>query len=1102
MHLRPPRAIALMLLMVLPATANAAGWRIAVGGGRITGYLGVLAHNGLPRQVLTDAELADLEVLRRYRVVIATWPVEGNEAVCRAIEQYVAEGGCAITEVAIAPSPAALPGQRFGPKRSPNITFQGHDHPISLTMRGINLVATSGSQAMAIAPATPQAATVLAHYTDQDVPDKYRGDLTGGRRDLPAVLLLQHGQGAWLYAGAPLATVLALRGLELQPAVLEALRLFSDGALTARLSALPPEQRLLPGVSWGAGAAPPPQRRAPREGSASDPPEGFEPLDLPADAPEDFVLTGELAPGASAEVLLPWFDQRWHRALRVDAATVRLVETEGGREVVLAEARRSHSDGAEELIVRRRPWSVTVFLGRSAVLTAALGPMAGVVAARGLGEAYLQQCAPVVFADDFMRAQGQANPWETPAGSWELYKVEGDPEQGANPFAFRAQDGELATALAGYEFWDDYDFAAAVRPTARAAEILAHYQADDDCVALRLRLPEAGAAATLELLRRLPGEERMLAAAEVEAEPDRWHQLRLRISRGRALAGLDGRDLLVAADESLRGRGRIGLQVQGGGAYFDDVVVAPWEATPLPLAGEGAWRVERGTLRAAGEELVLAPSGEARALAPSAGCADVRATAQVRLEGARQAGLLLRYRSPGDHYALTLARKSGVVLRLVRRERGKETVLAERPVGGGPKAWHELGAVLRGRHIEAALDGTPVLSAADDAFGAGEFGLQCAGGAASFRNAVCWPVDNRRALADPPTPPWAGIIDLHTWAGAGSGWMPDPNDLDRYWHRGLFVDDVEVRLGVHRGADGSASASLMIGNGADPDAGWVAQAEQDSPTEPVTVRLLRAGRQVGSAQARSWSAAGYALSLQRVGGLMVASVDGEAVVQHRDPQPLPGLTRVGFRRDAAVLDPADAQVLSGAVHTWTFNTAPTDWRVLSGTWEISNRWACAPQWTWLAGWNQDGVARIHTRRAFVGDQTVDIYVGARMMPNPSGRGTYEELRDLHFGLCEDGAGGGYQIVLGGQSNTLSSIARNGQLVATTTQYAIPQAERHNNWMLVTLAKTGPTISVRVWDREVLSFTDDQPIEGGFVAVGTEGNGLVFPRITVYGATAD
>ncbi|HCA47431.1 MAG TPA: hypothetical protein DEP45_08750 [Armatimonadetes bacterium] len=101
-------------LLLIASAASAEDWKIGVGGGRITGYFGLLARTGMPREYMTDSELADIGALRRYRVVIIT--EAGNPGpISRAVEQYVAEGGIAITEEQVAPSTAAVKGRRLGP---------------------------------------------------------------------------------------------------------------------------------------------------------------------------------------------------------------------------------------------------------------------------------------------------------------------------------------------------------------------------------------------------------------------------------------------------------------------------------------------------------------------------------------------------------------------------------------------------------------------------------------------------------------------------------------------------------------------------------------------------------------------------------------------------------------------------------------------------------------------------------------------------------------------------------------------------------------------------------------------------------------------------
>ncbi|MGM0494016.1 MAG: hypothetical protein ACQER1_13825 [Armatimonadota bacterium] len=1105
------RTIALIALSALiTAAAFADGWKVGVGGGRITGYMGLLADRGMPREYLTDEELADIEVLREYRAVIVT-AARNHQAVARAVEQFVAEGGIAITEERVAPSAKAVPGKRLGPESAANIVFRDYDHPISRSMHAANVVTTYARPALAIIPGeSTENVTVLAEYTDQGVPDKYKGKLTGGRKGIPAVLLVEHGEGAWLYFGPRVGFSLALRGPEMQPAILTALDLLSDGVLTPRFTSVPAERRILPSIQWQAQTREVMPRSAPRDAEASDLPEDFEPLDLPADAPADYVITGTLPAGGDATVMLPWFNPQWQQRLEIRGRKLRLVEVSDGRESVVAEGARPEAGEDARIDVRRRPRSVTVFIDGRGVLMAALDPLAGEQAISGVEDAFLQGCAPVQFTDNFMRAEGDPNPWETPSGNWQLYQVEGEPGQGANPFAFRAKAEKAALATGGYWFWDDYDAGVSVRPNCSSVSLMTHWQAEDDCIELRLTMPSAKAddrAAKLELIRRLPEREVVLATADASASRDRWQRLRLKVSQGHAVASLNERELIRVADDSLRGRGQVGLRMAGGFAHFDDVRVQPWQAAPLPING-GAWIAERGGVTAEGREVTLTPTASARAIAPITELADLEASAKLQRADATSAGLLLRHQSPGDHYLVAVAEADGggSELQVIRKRRNEDTVLAAEPLEGGAGRWHAITATLRGRQMQIATDSGVSVEVADETFAAGGFGLACEGGAARFRDVTCGPIDRERFAADPETPPHAGIIDLHTWAGAGSGWEPAPTDLDLFWHRGMYVGDAEARLGVHRTGDGAAAATLLIGDGDDASAGYALSASQPTSADPVEVSLTRAGEEVASGETRVWAAEGWGLSLQRVGSLVVGRVDGETICSFRDPQPLAEMRRVGFRKDNAVIVAADAEVLSSAVRTWTFEEAPTDWRVESGTWEISNRWSCSPDWTWLAGWNQEGRALIESRRQFIGDQIVDIYVGTKMMPRPDGEGHYEELRDLQFGLCGDGDGGGYQVILGGNNGRGAQLLRDGEIVATNDDYAIPQSERHNNWLLVRLVKTGAELSVQVWDSEVLTYTDDGtrssgPLSGGSVAVGTEGNGITVPRVTVYAQTS-
>jgi len=78
------------------------------------------------------------------------------------------------------------------------------------------------------------------------------------------------------------------------------------------------------------------------------------------------------------------------------------------------------------------------------------------------------------------------------------------------------------------------------------------------------------------------------------------------------------------------------------------------------------------------------------------------------------------------------------------------------------------------------------------------------------------------------------------------------------------------------------------------------------------------------------------------------------------------------------------------------------------------------------------------------------------------------------------------------------LQKNGAVVASNDTYVISRYEMHNNWNLITAVKRGGTISVRIWDNEILRYEDPDPIASGGVSMGTLNNGVIIPRVTVWG----
>src|SRR5205823_763726 len=78
-----------------------------------------------------------------------------------------------------------------------------------------------------------------------------------------------------------------------------------------------------------------------------------------------------------------------------------------------------------------------------------------------------------------------------------------------------------------------------------------------------------------------------------------------------------------------------------------------------------------------------------------------------------------------------------------------------------------------------------------------------------------------------------------------------------------------------------------------------------------------------------------------------------------------------------VPDLKNVDVQSPHVYDYTFSTAPTDWKIQSGVWEMTNRWSCSPGWSWFGG-RSDEVAAIWNKRKFSGDVSAQMYFAFKM----------------------------------------------------------------------------------------------------------------------------
>ena len=1067
-------------------------WRIAVGGGYCTGYLGLLALHGLPRERITEQDMTDPAKLRQYNIIFLGMRGISGETLGSSVEQYIRDGGIVVAETGLPLSTSAVPGRRIGPAPHPNIRFVDDGTALTRGLPQLGVVSCLGGQGIAVVPDEGSKVQVLAEFTEEETPPRFRGHFMINGRGAPAILMASIGQGKLIYSTPSIAYNLSLRGQQFEPFIVNLIRYFSNGELDDRvytgslqrdeLVTLPPEETPTPAYPSPAG-------------EAVAPPAGFETL-AEADELTDFALTGKLPAGGAGQVLISYWSPALSRKLTLEKGKAVLQRQEGGKATTVATG--TLPSGSLDVLVMRRFGALSVAANGRVVLRACDGvPQEGALAVQGLEDPRYQPLDQVFFEDDFMRESSTEDEWQQPVGRWQIMAAEGKPEMGANPFDFVGTATDKALALNGAWFWSDYAYDASVKCSGPVAALLAHVRKPDDCLALRLSFEQQPA--RLQLARVLPEGTKVLAQEAVDVQRGDWHRLGLRTS-GPILQGLlDGR-VVVQAQQADSLCGQIGLYCEKGQANFDDIAVRPWTAAALNGTPVSQLMVVQGDWRLDDQGLLASGSRGARAFpawGPSGG--DCAAQVEVKVGQAAAAGLHFRYVDTNQYYLMALMNEGGKLRLRLYRHGNPGAILVEKPVAGDTSRWHRLQAEVREGRLRAAVDGQRIIDVLDPGHRTGLVGLYARGmRPACFRNFFAAQTEPDEQLVDVPMPSFAGIIDRHTWAGRTGAWLPDAGDLNCFWHRAYLPGDFNLQVGLHPQPGGATRAALYLARDDRKDSGYSLTVARNWAASEVPLVLQRLGQPVARATAKVTPGQSFSVGLIRLGLQLMVEVDHQPVAVYNDPQPVPNLDCLGLDQGGSLIYADDISVATPLVHDYTFETAPTDWAVRQGTWEITSRWSCTPGWAWFSGYNSSGYALISTKASYAGDQDAVIYVAPKMMPAGGNRYS-ESFGDVYLGLCSDGASGssGYQVAFAGVSSSYTVLRRQGQIVAQCS-YRLPQSGEHNDWLRLLVRKRGPKITAWVWDAKILEYDDTQALDAGRILIGTRDNGIMLPRVTIYG----
>ena len=430
---------------------------------------------------------------------------------------------------------------------------------------------------------------------------------------------------------------------------------------------------------------------------------------------------------------------------------------------------------------------------------------------------------------------------------------------------------------------------------------------------------------------------------------------------------------------------------------------------------------------------------------------------------------------------------------LVLLRDGKESVLAAAPGGFEAGQWYRLEVAAQPGRIEAFIDRYPVLSAETDAFGQGAVGVLAEGGEAVFDDLSVAPLDAPRWEAPRINPVFLAdetmtANELYQPAGQ---WRTGEGGV--LWNRGYYPGDVFVQTAA---APLAAPLTVLLrGDGSSAENAYAVTVQLNGGTVQAS---LRKGPEILAEGACAAEAAGEVV-ISAVGGSLRVASGGSEAISFADLAPLTGklLGLVG----------ASAEHVNGTVvaspnsRDYAFDSAPTDWFSSRGVWQVTTRWPCQPGWTFFGGTHSENPT-LWTKHAYAGDTVLEFFANLPMdVPPPPG---YSRPSDIDAALCGDGVdlGSGYAFIFAGWRNTRSAILRKGQIVAETSNavFVDPVSSNfnfHRHWFRVRAEKIGSRVALAVDGREVLAYSDPDPLLGGRAAVFSFHNGLMVGRARLW-----
>ena len=817
-------------------------------------------------------------------------------------------------------------------------------------------------------------------------------------------------------------------------------------------------------------------------------------------------------PQAVVRVLVACRDHANYYCVELSRRGVRILKVEHWREreigarsgVTLSDTR------PQRVLIKRRRNRIVVIVGNEVVTQAyddsfgagnvGFGVRGGPVS---IGQVREQRVGDIYFADDFMRGDEQAGAWEAVAGDWRLSSVE-NVSMSSNAFSYagRAAEGQ-GTSIVGEWFWDNYSFSVGCQAADASAAIGVYFYYRDENNYHLFRWGKLTARGKyphrMQLVKVLNGEQTVLAQRAAAFQTSQWHKLRADVRDGLIRTYVDD-DLIFEKKDANLCCGKVGLYVEGcRDSTFDDVLVhgLPGFDDDFTSLASGRWRTLGGKWRRTGGACEVLCTSPVKAVAGDVRWRDYAVSLDVGYPGMGEVGACARYQDEDNYYLFACGPTSA---RLVSVANGKKRVLDEHKEFPLKEGRHHFRFQVESGYLAAYVDGAKVCEAADMSLLTGEVALYAADvSGATFHHArIEFPHERRPIFAGQGV--FTAERSMHAWAAARNDWHDRWRQIQgrwtrMTWHRAHVPGDNEMEIRLHGMSRRSQVRLITAAEGHSAESGYCLAASPGSPDE---LNLYRNGRKAADGTIDDLRNLRH-LKLIRRGGTLVALADHRPVLTFRDPKPLQG-TRVAYAVSSVNVEPRDVRVRCDNVFVYTFQNAPTDWRVGAGTWGVTNRWACDPRWSFFSGRPQtmsgpSRLAAIWHKREFVGDVSLEFAAGIKMSPD-RGR-NYEYASDMNATICADGQdlASGYSFIFGGWNNQYTRILRRNDVVAESRSRVIPTRQSiHRRWFYIKIENRGGRLQYWIDNELALEYRDPRPLRGRRLAIWTWNNGIMVARV--------